>query len=91
MVLGFLVDGNNPRISKEKIKRIEELLYVIKNFESQSVAKIKGFDSVYGLMNHLSVLMTYLKDVDIDKSNKIQPLFLEIKNTYSLLKILLFN
>lgn len=84
LVLGLLVDGNNPRISKEGFKRIEGLLYVIKKFEPQSVAKIKGFDSVYGLMNHLTGLMAYLKDVDIDKYNKIQPLFLEIKNTYSL-------
>ncbi len=84
LVLGLLVDGNNPRISKEGFKRIEGLLYVIKKFEPQSVAKIKGFDSVYGLMNHLTGLMAYLKDVDIDKYNKIQPLFLEIKSTYSL-------
>lgn len=69
---------------KKDSKRIEELLYVIKNFEPQSVAKIKGFDLVYGFMTHLTGLMAYLKDVDIDIYNKIQPLFLEIKNTYSL-------
>lgn len=82
LVLGLLVDGNNPRLSKEGFKRIEGLLYVIKKFGPQSVAKIKGFNSVYGLMNHLTGLMAYLKDVDKNKYNKIKPLFIEIKNKY---------
>ena len=82
LVLGLLVDGKQPRISKEGFKRIEGLLYIIKKFGLQSVAKERGFYSTYGLMNHLIGLMAYLKDVDIAKYNKIEPLFSEIKSRY---------
>ncbi|MCO6513036.1 MAG: RNA-directed DNA polymerase [Snodgrassella sp.] len=78
LVLGLLVDGAVPRIPKETYKRIERLLYAIKEYNLLEVAKHEKFDTPYGLYNHLSGLLAFVKDVDIVRWRKFQQLFLEI-------------
>ncbi|NUE65819.1 reverse transcriptase family protein [Snodgrassella sp. ESL0253] len=78
LVLGLLVDGAVPRIPKETYKRIERLLYAINKYTLLEVAKHEKFDTPYGLYNHLSGLLAFVKDVDIVRWRKFQQLFLKI-------------
>ena len=64
IVLGLLVDGDTPRISKETYKRIDRHLHAIKVYGLFDVAKHESFDSVLGYYNHLAGLISFVKDVD---------------------------
>ncbi len=64
IVLGLLVDGTQPRISRETYRRIDRLLYASGKFGVAEVAEHEGFDSAYGFHNHLSGLIVFVKDVD---------------------------
>jgi len=81
IVLGLLVDGEKPRLSRKFRKRIDRNIYSIKHFDIESVANHDGFDSVYGFFNHISGLMSYIHDVDLDLWCKLYPRFLDIKNS----------
>lgn len=63
-LLGLLVYGDNPRISKETYRRIERNLYASKKYGISDTALHEGFDSVYGFYNHLAGLVALVKDVD---------------------------
>lgn len=64
VVLGLLVDGEQPRISKEMYKRIDRHLYAAEKFGLAETAIHEGFDSAFGFYNHLSGLISFVKDVD---------------------------
>ena len=64
IVLGLLVDGERPRISKETYNRIDRHLYASKRFGIVQTAEHEGFDSAYGFYNHLSGLVAFVSDVD---------------------------
>lgn len=64
IVLGLLVDGNVPRLSKQTYKRIERHLYSIKKFGLSEVARHEKFDSPIGFYNHVAGLIAFVKDVD---------------------------
>lgn len=64
LVLGLLVDGNEPRISKETYKRIDRMLHGVLNYGIESTAKHFAFESAYGFHNHLCGLIAYVKSVD---------------------------
>lgn len=64
IVLGLLVDGNVPRLSKQTYKRIERHLYSIKKFGLSEVARHEKFDSPIGFYNHVAGLIAFIKDVD---------------------------
>jgi RNA-directed DNA polymerase len=64
LVLGLLVDGQSPRISREAYSRIERLLYSAKKFGFPAAGSHLKFDSAYGFHNHLSGLVAFVKDVD---------------------------
>lgn len=80
MVLGLLVDGNVPRLSKEFRKGIDGKIYSAEKFGIESAATHYGFDSVYGFFNHLSGLMAYIYDVDKKYWNTLNTRFNKIKN-----------
>lgn len=67
VVLGLLVDGQSPRLSKPMYKRIERLLYACGKFGLEATAKHEGFDSVLGFENHLAGLIAFTKDVDVER------------------------
>ncbi len=68
-ILGLLVDRDKPRISKDFYKRLDRLFYSIEQFGIKAVAEFDKFESVFGFFNHLSGLMSYLHDVDIENGN----------------------
>jgi RNA-directed DNA polymerase len=64
IVLGLLVDGDEPRVPRWTVIRIDRFLHAIEKFGLASVAARHGFDSAYGFFNHLQGLAAYIKDVD---------------------------
>lgn len=64
LVLGLLVDGDSPRLSKYSRHRIERLLHACETYGLVKTAKHEGFDSPTGLHNHLGGLTAYALDVD---------------------------
>lgn len=64
IVLGLLVDGNAPRLSKETFKRIDRYLHAALKYGLTDVARHEKFDSPIGFYNHLSGLIAFVKDVD---------------------------
>ena len=64
VVLGLLVDGLRPRISKETYRRIDRHLHACRRYGLIATSAHEGFDSAYGFHNHLSGLIAFVKDVD---------------------------
>lgn len=64
VVLGLLVDGDIPRISKETYKRIDRHLHATLKYGLAEVAAHEKFDSTLGFYNHLGGLVSFVKDVD---------------------------
>jgi RNA-directed DNA polymerase len=64
VVLGLLVDGKEPRISKETYRRIDRHLHASNKYGIADTASHEGFDSAFGFHNHLSGLIAFVKDVD---------------------------
>jgi len=79
MVLGLLVDGPKPRLSRETVKRIDRHLYAAKKFGLEETAKHEGFDSAYGFHNHLSGLVRFVRDVDPERWTKFSTRLSHIK------------
>jgi RNA-directed DNA polymerase len=64
LVLGLLVNGSAPRISRQAYKRIDRHLHACEKYGVTAVADHEGFDSALGFHNHLGGLVAYVKDVD---------------------------
>jgi RNA-directed DNA polymerase len=64
LVLGLLVDGDNPRSSREMRHRVDRLLHAVVKYGLGPTAAHEKFESAIGLYNHLSGLMSFFKDVD---------------------------
>ena len=64
IVLGLLVDGERPRLSREMYHRIDRHLYAAAKFGLAETAEHEGFESAFGFYNHLSGLVAFVKDVD---------------------------
>ena len=74
-VLGLLVDGDAPRLSKDTRHRIDRLLYACEKFGIVETAIFEGFDSAVGLYNHLGGLTAHACDVDIDLGKNFRQRF----------------
>jgi len=75
IVLGLLVDGEHPRLSKQMYARIERHLYASEKFGFVKTAAHEGFDSAYGFYNHLRGLISFVKDVDQERWEEFNPRF----------------
>lgn len=64
IVLGLLVDSNEPRLSKAMLKRIDRLVHASSKFGIIEVAKHEGFDSPIGFFNHVNGLISFVKHID---------------------------
>lgn len=64
VVLGLLVDGPEPRISRETYKRIDRHLHAANKYGLEETATHEGFDSAFGFHNHLAGLVRFVHDVD---------------------------
>lgn len=82
LVLGLLVDGQSPRISRESYKRIERLLYGAKTYGFQEAGFYFKFDSAYGFHNHLSGLVAFVKDVDAKRWKEFDRLLVDAKTRW---------
>ncbi len=80
IVLGLLVDKENPRLSKEAYKRIQRLLYATKKYGILAVARHENFYSPIGFLNHLQGLLAYVKDVDYKRWEEFYNLFKSFSN-----------
>lgn len=78
IVLGLLVDGEEPRVPRWTVVRIDRFLHAIEKFGLGSVARHHNFDSAFGFYNHLQGLVAYLKDVDPKRSPEMQKRFASI-------------
>jgi RNA-directed DNA polymerase len=67
VVLGLLVDGAEPRISRETYKRIDRHLHAAGKYGLEATAVHEGFDSAFGFHNHLTGLVTFVHDVDRER------------------------
>lgn len=72
IVLGLLVDRENPRLSREFRYLMRQHLYFLKKSSVGPAkhAKAKGFDSVGGFKNHVFGLATYARQIDKDYGEK---------------------
>jgi len=75
LILGLLVDGKQPRISKEMLRRIDRNLYAVNKFGLVATSEYEGFDSAYGFYNHISGLISFIKDVDFERWENFQSSF----------------
>lgn len=77
-ILGLLIDGPKPRLSKPIRKRIERHLYISNKFGIEKASEHEGFRSPFGYYNHLAGLLAYVKDVDFDFWIKYKKLYRNI-------------
>lgn len=78
IVLGLLVDGAVPRLSKDTYKRIDRLLHATLKYGIVAVASHERFDSPIGFYNHLAGLIAFVKDVDAVRWNEFHQHFSRI-------------
>jgi RNA-directed DNA polymerase len=78
LVLGLLVDGPQPRLSKQMYERVDTRLYACRKFGLKATADFYKFDSAYGFYNHLAGLLAFIKDVDPLSWTRFAPRFKEI-------------
>lgn len=83
VVLGLLVDGCIPRLSKETYKRIDRYLHATLKYGLAAVAEHENFDSVIGFYNHLAGLIAFVKDVDTARWEEFQKQFSKIPQQIS--------
>ena len=81
LILGLLVDGETPRLSKPLRKRIDRHIYSIEKFGLGAAAAHDGFESAYGYFNHVSGIMSFVHDVDKDLWDNLDKKFSAIKES----------
>jgi RNA-directed DNA polymerase len=66
LVLGLLVDGEHPKLSKEMRHRVKRLTHAIAKYGPSMVAahEKEKFDSVFGFQNHVIGLFAFIKGID---------------------------
>ncbi|MEL1262860.1 reverse transcriptase family protein [Pseudoxanthomonas putridarboris] len=64
LVLGLLVDGEQPRLTREFRDRMRMHLHFLERLGPAQHAQARGFDSVVGLQNHLFGLAAFAIGVD---------------------------
>lgn len=78
VVLGLLVDGPIPRLSKETYKRIDRHVHATQKYGLAAVAEHENFDSAIGFYNHLAGLIAFVKDVDAARWQEFHKQFSKI-------------
>ncbi|TFZ02979.1 RNA-directed DNA polymerase [Ramlibacter henchirensis] len=63
-VLGLLVDGAEPKLSRQFIARVDRHLYAAKKYGLEAAASRAAFDSAFGFHNHLGGLVAYSMDAE---------------------------
>lgn len=71
LLLGLLIDGARPNLTKEFRKNISLHLHFLKKFGALEHADRRGFDSVVGLRNHLYGLAYYARQINVNYGKEI--------------------
>jgi hypothetical protein len=68
VVLGLLIDGKQPRLTKAYRKYISDHLYFLSHPDIDAIthAEHRGFKSLQGLINHISGKIAYGYSIDPD-------------------------
>lgn len=72
VVLGLLVDGDRPRLTRQFKSSMRMHLYYLKLHGPVRHASTRGFSAVAGLRNHLFGLAAYAKQIDPEYGVKVQ-------------------
>jgi RNA-directed DNA polymerase len=78
VVLGLLVDGSAPRLSRRFRDTLRMHIYHMKKRGVQDHADRRGFDSVSGLYRHVKGLLDFAKSIDQVYWTKMSAAFSEI-------------
>jgi RNA-directed DNA polymerase len=78
VVLGLLVDGAEPRLSRKFRDTLRMHMYFMKKYGVQMHATRRGFDSISGLYRHVKGLIDYAKSIDQIYWHKMIKVFAEI-------------
>lgn len=66
IVLGLNVDKHIPHLSKEFKKSIDSHLYALSEFGPVAHARFRGFNSVYGMLEHIKGKIFFAKTISQD-------------------------
>lgn len=72
VVLGLLVDGTKPKLTREFRDSLRQHLYYLERLGPEAHCKARDFDSVTGLYRHVRGLIDYAKSVDEPFSDKMR-------------------
>lgn len=64
LLLGLLVDGDIPRLTKDFRKQMRTHLHYLETYGVVAHVKERGFDSIFGARNHLMGLAYYARQID---------------------------
>jgi RNA-directed DNA polymerase len=78
IVLGLLVDGDVPRLSRDFRQALEQHLYYIEKFGPVRHAEKRRFKSISAMRRHLHGLISYAASVDSEFGQKCLHRFLSI-------------
>lgn len=79
VVLGLLVDGSQPRLTRDFVAKLDHHLYSAQKHGVQAAAKESNFESAFGFHNHLRGLVAYSSDADPVRGEIFRKRFAEIK------------
>lgn len=79
IVLGLLVDGQVPRLSRAARSRVEGHLKHPERSAPSGHALARGFRSVDGLKEHVLGLLAYVKQVDVPLYERYRQRFDEVE------------
>ena len=71
IVLGLLVDGSSPRLTKDFKSKLRMHLYYIRKFGPSDHARARGFENTWGLKNHLKGLIAYANQIEPDYASEL--------------------
>jgi RNA-directed DNA polymerase len=78
VVLGLLVDGDVPRLTKDFRSLLRQHLHYLEKYGPMQHASARGFDSVWGMHRHIRGLIDFAKMVDCKYANALLDRFNKI-------------
>nr|WP_239091734.1 reverse transcriptase family protein [Streptomyces sp. SID14478] len=72
LILGLLVDGDEVRLSREFRTRVENHIRGVEKFGLQKHCSHRGFSSLFGLVNHVSGLISHAESVSRDWAQRMR-------------------
>lgn len=75
VVLGLLVDGSEPRLSREFRDNLRQHIYYLQKFGPEAHRKARKFDTISSMYRHIHGLLDFAKSVDLEFASKMQTQF----------------